>query len=186
MDCDLLYHVSDRPDIVRFEPRPPPSRDAGVDDPVVWAISDSLLHNYLLPRDCPRVTFYAGPRTLPEDSDRLLAGVTARHVVAVEHGWLERIRTATLWVYALPSRTFALVDSGAGYFVSRHPVTPVRVTEVGDVLGALVARDIELRLVPSLWPLRDAVHASTLAYSFIRMRHAAPRVNPVASVAASA
>lgn len=184
MDSHLVYHVSDRPDIGRFEPRPPPSRDAGVDDPVVWAISDGLLHNYLLPRDCPRVTFYAGPHTTPSDRMRLLAGVTARHVVAVEQAWLNRIRCARLWLYALPSATFALVDSGAGYFVSRHPVTPLAVTEVDDVLGTLTSRDVELRIVPNLWPLRDAVHASTLAYSFIRMRHAAPRSEeaPVFSV----
>ena len=49
-----LFHVSEEAGIRRFEPRP------GADgQPRVWAITDARLHNYLLPRDCPRVTFYA-------------------------------------------------------------------------------------------------------------------------------
>jgi Family of unknown function (DUF6886) len=33
-----------------------------------------------------------------------------------------------------------------------------------------------LRVMPTLWPLRDAVVASTLQFSIIRMRNAALRV----------
>ena len=36
-------------------------------------------------------------------------------------------------------------------------------------------RDVELRFVPNLWPLRDAVVASTLQFSLIRMRNALSR-----------
>jgi len=36
----------------------------------------------------------------------------------------------------------------------------------------------ELRFLPDLWPLRDAVVASTLRYSMIRMRNARPRAAP--------
>ena len=60
-----LFHVSERTGIARFEPRPPPSLDAGVSDDVVWAIEARLLANYLLPRDCPRVTFHATAATTP-------------------------------------------------------------------------------------------------------------------------
>src|SRR5687767_3869218 len=97
-----LYHVSDRPNIVRFDPKPPPSLDAGVTDDVVWAVSERLLHNYLLPRDCPRVTFYVGPESTTDDIERFFAGTTARHVVAIETAWLERVQMETLWLYELP------------------------------------------------------------------------------------
>lgn len=170
-----LFHVSDQPDIVRFEPKPPPSLDAGISDDTVWAIEERRLHNYLLPRNCPRVTFYAGPQTSGADRARFFADTAAGHVVAIEQAWLDRVRHARLWLYELPADTFTLVDDTAGYHVSREAVTPRAVMEISDVLGALCARDVELRIVPSLWPLRDAVFQSTLAFSFIRMRHAQPR-----------
>lgn len=53
-----LYHASERPSIVRFEPRPVRA-ESGLTEEVVWAIDDEHLQNYLLPRECPRVTFYS-------------------------------------------------------------------------------------------------------------------------------
>jgi hypothetical protein len=46
---------------------------------------------------------------------------------------------------------------------------------IEDLLGELLACDIELRVMPSLWPLCDAVVASSLRFSCIRMRNALPR-----------
>lgn len=170
-----LFHVSDRGGIARFEPRPPPSRDAGVADDVVWAISETLLHNYLLPRDCPRVTFYAGPATSLADAERFFVGTTATYVVAIESTWFERVQSARLWLYEMPPEKFTCCDAGAGYFISRESVIPAAVMEISDILAALTARDVELRVMPSLWRLRDAVYASTLAFSLIRMRNARDR-----------
>ena len=56
-----LFHVSARPGITRFEPRPPPPGNTTHTGRMVWAVGQRLLHNYLVPRDCPRVTFYTGP-----------------------------------------------------------------------------------------------------------------------------
>ena len=178
-----VFHVSDRSDIACFRPRPPPSPDAGVTDDVVWAVSERLLHNYLLPRDCPRVTFYAQPASAFADVERFFAGSTAHHVVAIETAWLARLLSGKLWLYELPGETFSSVDDGAGYFVSRATVTPIGVTAIRDILAALIARDVELRVLPSLWKLRDAIFASTLAFSFIRMRNAQPRAEPVPVIA---
>lgn len=177
-----LYHVSNQPAITVFRPRPAAGSSTGPSagpkdgERVVWAIAERLLHNYLLPRECPRVTFYAGPASTPEDARRLLGVCSARHVVAVESGWLAAIRRAQLYLYQLPPVSFDCVDSGAGYSVSRQADVPLSVTPIDDLLAALVARDVELRVMPSLWPLRDAVLASTLQYSFIRMRNASPRL----------
>lgn len=77
-----LFHVSEG-EIGRFEPRP----TASVNEPVVWAVDGRRLHNYLLPRDCPRVTFYAGAATTADDAERFLG--TSPAVVAVESAWLE-------------------------------------------------------------------------------------------------
>jgi hypothetical protein len=55
---------------------------------------------------------------------------------------------------------------------------PTRVQVVDDLLAALLGRGVELRFVPNLWSLRDAVISSTLRFSVIRMRNALPRQTP--------
>lgn len=175
MRAESLYHVSERGDIRVFLPKPPPSPDSGVKEDVVWAIEHRLLHNYLLPRDCPRVTFYAGHQTESQDVNRFFLGSTAKHVVAVEAAWLDRIRTGVIWLYAMPPDTFTVADATAGYHVSSVPVVPTACHCLSDILGALIERDVELRIVPNLWKLRDAVLSSSLHFSMIRMRNAQPR-----------
>lgn len=108
-----LFHVSERAGIARFEPRPPPSLDAGVADEVVWAIEARLLANYLLPRDCPRVTFHATAATTPADVARFFAAGQPRHAVVIEQAWAERVRAAELRLYEFPPATFALADATA-------------------------------------------------------------------------
>src|SRR5688500_9115210 len=115
-----LFHVSEDGAIARFEPRPLPKGAVGVspDERVVWAIDAEHLHNYLLPRDCPRVTFYARrDRAGAVNDEPLLAGTTASRVIAVESAWLDRIRTTQLFCYELPADGFACIDGNAGYFV---------------------------------------------------------------------
>ena len=82
-----------------------------------------------------------------------------------------------MYCYHLPAETFECLDECAGYFVSRVPVAPVRVQIFDDPIAELLNRGVELRVVPNLWPLRDAVVASTLQFSVIRMRNAQPRLN---------
>jgi hypothetical protein len=164
-----LFHISEEPGIARFDPRP----SEFASGPVVWAIDEERVCNYLVPRDCPRVTYYAGPATTAVDVDRFLGSSAA--VVAIEGAWLERVRSARLYCYHMPPTTFERLDAGAGYFVSRVPVVPDRVETVDDLLAELVRHGVELRVLPSLWSLRDAVVASTLQFSLIRMRNAVPR-----------
>jgi len=171
---NVVFHMSDQPNIARFDPRIPPSTSSRVTDAVVWAVSERLRHNYLLPRDCPRVTFYALPHTTPADVERLMGQTTARYVMAIEAGWLPRVQRERLWCYTLPADTFEPLDEGAGYYISRATVVPLAVREIDDLLGELAQHDVELRVMPSLWKLRDAVVASTLQYSIMRMRNAQP------------
>ena len=167
----MLYHVSENFAISRFDPRPA----AGVAEPVVWAVNEQRLRNYLLPRDCPRVTFFTGERTTEADRERFLGSSAA--VVAFETAWLERVRLARLACYHLQENGFERVDACAGYFHSRQTVEPVAVEMIVDLLGALASREVEIRILPSLWDLHDAVVESTLSYSIIRMRNAGSRIN---------
>jgi hypothetical protein len=168
-----LFHVSDDPHITQFVPRSAPNPSVQVDGEVVFAIGQRTLPNYLLPRDCPRVTFYALPESKPEDVERLLHG--SRHVVAIESGWLERVMNGRIHYYTLPTDTFTLWDEGAGYYISRQPVTPLARRTIDNMLLELANHDVEIRIVPSLWPLWDAVVDSSLQFSMIRMRNAQPR-----------
>ena len=165
----MLFHVSEESGIERFEPRPSPY--AG--EPVVWAIDADRLRNYLLPRECPRVTYYAGPQTTAADVERFLGSSPA--VIAVESAWLERLRSCRLYCYHLPPDTFECIDECAGYCVSRTPVAPAHIEVFDDPMEELLRRGVELRFLPNLWALRDAVVASSLRFSLIRMRNALPR-----------
>ena len=165
----MLFHVSEEPGIKLFEPR----ASQYVEEPVVWAIDSDHLRNYLLPRECPRVTFYAGAKTTSADVDRFLGSSPA--VVAVESRWLDRLRSCQLYCYHLPAETFACIDECAGYFVSRKSVVPASVEFFDDPIAELLKRGVELRFLPSLWSLRDAVVGSTLQFSLIRMLNASSR-----------
>jgi len=168
-----LFHVSETAGIARFEPRPPPSPDAGVTVDAVWAVSQSHLVNYLTPRDCPRIAYRAGPDTLGADRQRFLIGAPV--VVAIEAAWLGRLQAATLHVYELPPEGFELALREAGYWISPRAVTPVGCETITDLVGALGAAGAELRLLQDFWPLAEAVAASSLEFSIIRARNARPK-----------
>ena len=167
-----LFHVSDHDDIRRFEPRVAPT-DPGARR-AVWAIDEDHLGNQLLPRDCPRICFRAGPTTAPEDVGRYLFDDLAARVIAIEGAWWQRVWAARLWDYELPPKPFSLHDEIAGYHLASETVTPIARREISDVPAALLAMGYELRVMPSLWPLRAAVTASTLAFSIIRWRNVSP------------
>jgi uncharacterized protein DUF6886 len=165
----MLFHISEDADIQEFEPRP----SAYTIESVVWAIDADRLRTYLLPRDCPRVTYYAGPQTTAADREWLLGSSAA--VVALERNSLERVQRCRLYCYHLSPQTFECIDECAGYFASRVAVAPTRVEALKDPVSELRQRGVELRLLPKLWPLRDAVVASSLQFSIIRMRNALRR-----------
>lgn len=166
----MLYHFSEDPTIARFDPRPHPSHPAL--PPAVWAIDRERAPMYFFPRDCPRIAFYRLPETTSEDADRFLGHTTARMVIATENGWYGRIRQAKLYVYHLPPEPFTCWEPGAGYYIAHESIEPLKVEPMGDLIERLTSEDVELRLMPSLWPLHDALLASSLHFSMIRMRNA--------------
>jgi len=167
-----LYHFSEDPGIEHFVPHVVATRVG--EDPLVWAVDDEHAYIYYFPRECPRVTFYASPQTTPEDIERFFGHSTARRVVAIESVWLATTRETELYRYELDDARFELQDENAGYWISKQPVTPLSVEPVGDLLTALTEADAEVRVMPSLWPLYEAVISSTLGFSIIRWRNASP------------
>lgn len=167
-----LWHISEQCDIEVFVPRTTPGANAKGESPVVWAVDGTHLASYLVPRDCPRVAFHALPDSTGQDRQTLLGFGGARHVVAIESGWLERAARGILWAYEFPLQGFVCADATAGYFVSSVAVVPISRRRVDDPLSELVASGVELRVVPDLHALAARVASSSLAFSCIRMRNA--------------
>jgi hypothetical protein len=163
-----LFHVSETPDIARFDPRPD---DRG--NLVVWAIDLDHLPNYLLPRDCPRVCARRTRDIHAQEIEELLLGQD--HAIYVETAWRDRIRRAELFCYAFRRQAFACVDENAGYFQSSESVSPLGFERIVDCEAHIASHGVALRYVESLWPIQDFAVQSTLVYSCIRMRNATPR-----------
>jgi hypothetical protein len=167
-----LFHVSERQGIELFEPRLPPSPGSNISTPVVWAVDEAHLGNYLLPRECPRVTFYATEETTQDDQLNFIGATASAHVVAIESAWLERARTTELCMYEFSEKSFVCADRTAGYFVSHAPVIPESCRLVTHPLKFLAELGYELRTLPNILSLADQVASSSLAFSCIRMRNA--------------
>jgi hypothetical protein len=174
-----LWHVSEDPTITRFAPHR--ARTALTDEPLVWAVDTRHLPLYWFPRDCPRCTFWAGPRTTDAHLARFLDGRRELRVHVIEEGWLERVRGARLYLYRLPVESFTQDRETLGYWMSRATVDPLELIEIDDLVGRHAAAGIVLRAAPNLWPLWDAVVGSTLEFSGIRLRNTLGRAQPTAS-----
>jgi hypothetical protein len=172
-----VYHVSEEPGIERFTPR---ESSDGIDR--VWSVSDARLHNYLLPRDCPRVTFYAAETSSQADVHRFLPDRSVASVVAIEQRWLERVVNTRLRLYVFDATPFELHDAIAGYYTTRQAVEPLMELAVDDPLGVMLARNVEFRVLASLTTLRAAVIESTLGFSIIRWHNTtdAPKAETLA------
>lgn len=171
-----LYHFSDDPGIAVFEPRPvrvpsarPPGRD-WLNGPLVWAIEDAWQALYLFPRDCPRILLFPRADTTAADRAAWFGASPARALAYLEWDWLEALRTATLYRYALPSAPFENLND-AGMWVAREAVTPLACETLTDLPAALREAGVELRLTETLTHLRP-VWDTTLHASGVRLRHA--------------
>ncbi len=170
-----LWHVSEDATIARFEPHV--AATSVETERLVWAIDTRHLPAYWFPRGCPRATFWPKEDTSDADLERLLAG-ERRRVHAIECGWIDRFRDARVVAYRLPDQPFEPYPAAAGHWVAREAVAPLEVVELGDLLRRHAEAEIELRIVPNLWPLWDRVIASTLDFSGIRLANARPRPPP--------
>jgi len=165
-----LWHVSEDPAIEVFHPQR--NEQHALDEPLVWAVDTHYWWLYWFPRDCPRACFEANEGTTDEDVERWLDGDRTRRVGVIESGWLERFRSARVYAYRLPPKSFEPWDK---FFVSRETVEPLELVELGDLLARHADAGVELRIAPTLYPLWDKVVESSLDFSGIRLRNAVRR-----------
>lgn len=167
-----LFHVSEEPDIQRFEPRLPTRRDLDPNVGLVWAIDEARLPNFLTPRDCPRVTYHVGERTTEADRRQFFTSSSCSHAVVIEQRWFSVMRKTTLYVYEFSAQEFELQDNIAGYYVAKTTQIPTAVHAFPDLFEELFRRNVELRVTDNLWEIADAVKESTLNWSLCRMANA--------------
>ena len=154
-----LFHFSDDPGIKRFVPRPvrvPSKRAKGMEwlnGPLVWAIDAWHEPMYLFLRECPRILLWRLPQTSNADIAKWFDEIRARVLAHIEEAWLERLESETIYRYELPVDSFENLKD-AGQWVSRETVIPLRIEALTDLRAELVARDVDLRVLPRLTPLK--------------------------------
>ena len=164
----MLFHFSEKPNIKEFIPR---STDGM--PPVVWAIDEEHAVNYFFPRDCPRVIYSRSDNISLEDKKLFFSHTSAKTIIAVETAWLERIRNTTIYKYTFDNDGFTLVDEIAGYYINHSTVLPITVEPITDLIEKITSMDVDFRITPNLFPLRDAIISSTIDnFSIIRFRNA--------------
>jgi hypothetical protein len=168
-----LFHFSEDPSIAVFTPHVAPT--SAVKEPLVWAVDEDHKSGYWFPRDCPRACCWIGDKPLTDAGSALIGFGGARRLHAIESGWLERMRACQLYVYRFDPVPFTLELPEAGFWCARETVRPLSVEPVGDLLNLHAEAGIELRLVPTLWPIIDAIVPSGLEFSITRARNAQPR-----------
>lgn len=166
-----LWHVSEDPSLHRFDPRPSPTGDD--DGLMVWALDTRHVPTFWFPRDCPRLCFWPAATTTPEDRERFFGQSALPRVHVMEGSWLDRMRACDLYAYRLPAEPFRPHSVG-GYWIARQTVEAEERVAVGDLLARHAEAGIELRIVPSIWPIRHRVVASTVEFSGSRLRNASP------------
>ncbi|GAA1700376.1 hypothetical protein GCM10009765_57230 [Fodinicola feengrottensis] len=103
----------------------------------------------------------------------LLAGSSRVH--AIEWSWLDRVRHGVLYRYGFEPAPFRPHDNPTWYWLAARTIRPVVLEPVTDLLKHHEEAGIELRVVHSLWPLRDLVVESGCGFSGIRLRNATRR-----------
>jgi hypothetical protein len=143
--------------------------------PLVWAIDDWHQPMYLFPRDCPRILLWPTAATTPEDR-RAHWTTSCRMIAYIEWRWFARLARAVLYRYTLPSEGFECLND-AGMRVSRSVAMPTEVQEITDIPASLDDANLELRVVPTLEPLKMLWNTS-LHVSGIRLRNTGTPVHP--------
>lgn len=171
-----VLHFSEDPTLTRFVPHV--AATAQQPEAYVWAVDQGRAPDYWFPRQCPRAMAWARPATSEKDRALILGPGGGERVHAVEYGWLEAMRTAQLYAYRFAAADFAPFDATDEPHaqVCSRTVRPLGPAErVGDLFALHEQAGIQLRVLPNLWTFWDAVTASTLGFSGIRLRNAAPR-----------
>jgi hypothetical protein len=166
---EVVYHYSEDGSIKRFTPHEAPSNPRH--PPAVWALDQAHAPLYWFPRHCPRISVWA----VDDEQQQRLSEVfhtEASRICAAETSWIDAMASARLYEYHFDGELFAPWAEADGQYISGDEVVPMHVEVLDDLLGLHAAHDVELRFTPRLGTLMDAMLASRLPFSFVRIRDA--------------
>ncbi|ASO21737.1 hypothetical protein FHR81_003385 [Actinoalloteichus hoggarensis] len=170
-----VLHFSENPSITRFVPHV--AATARQAEAYVWAVDAACAPDYWFPRACPRAMAWRLPTTSAADRDRILGPGGGDRVHVIEYRQVAAFLSVDLYAYrfdAQPFRPFG--EPAPSAMVAVEAVEPLGPPEpVGNLLELHRAAGIQLRVLDDLWGFWDAVVRSTLGFSGIRLRNAAPR-----------
>jgi hypothetical protein len=166
-----LWHFSEDPSLGRFRPHVPATNPAA--EPLAWAVDTRHAPLFWFPRDCPRGCIWPVSATTREDRERFFWPTAADRIHVMESAWLARMQACRLYAYRLPADAFRPHEVG-GYWVSDEPVEAVGREVIDDLVCRHADARIELRITPSIWPFWRRVASSTVGFSGLRLRNAAP------------
>ena len=168
----MLHHFSEDPSIERFVPHVPPTNPNH--EPAVWAIDSEHAAAVLVPAGVPAGDGVA-PRRRRAPSFEERFATTRRAFTRSSAAGSSSMRSTRLHRYDFADDLFAPWPEATGQWIAWETVIPIAVEPLGDLLDLHAAAGIELRVVPSLWPLRDVVVAGPWEFSIVRMHNAQPR-----------
>lgn len=138
---------------------------------MVWCVDEERAWTYLFPRDCPRILLWPTDATTAADLERWFGGRLDSRIACIEWRWLTAMHSTALYRYEMNAARFRPLADDPWMLVSFETETPRAVGPVGDLVDALAAENVELRLMPSLAPLFGAWEHS-FHFSGIRLRNA--------------
>jgi hypothetical protein len=166
---EAVYHFSEDSTLRRFAPHVAPSNPSH--PPAVWALDDEHAPLYWFPRDVPRISCWAYDGEQQQILTERFA-TEAHRICAAEQSRLDQIRSTRIYRYTFDAAEFEPWPEADGQYFATDVVYPREVDVIDDLLGAHCAAGVELRLTPRLGVLMDAMLASGLPFSFVRIRDA--------------
>jgi hypothetical protein len=166
-----LMHISEDANIKEFIPRK--SESFPELPPVVWALDENHIVNYLFPRDCPRIIYSYTSDINEEDKEKFFSASTAKTIITVENIWYKRINETKIFKYIFKNNGFEIFDKIAGYYISKNNIKPIKIEVVENLIERILEKGIELIFTPNLNPLKNSIITSSIKkYSIIRFRNA--------------
>ena len=163
-----LFHISEKGDIAQFIPRR--SKQIWQYKEYVWAISEAMVHNYIFPRDCPRICVEKEViRHLSDWVDKEEIS-DKKAFIFIPTSWEEQFKSCTIYRYELDVSNFKLIDSIAGYYVSEVKEKPIQINKIGDCYKQLQSMNVEvlMKLIKELKEIRQKIIQVTNNFSIIR------------------
>lgn len=163
-----LFHISEEEGIEEFIPRV--SKKQWGYQKYVWALDEEHVHNYLLPRDCPRICVGGKDLELHGKHIHQMKNDWSRAVLFAPLEWEAKIKSCTLFKYEFSSIHFELIDSIGGYYVSIEKEKALGKIKIDNCLQELALQDVELILMPKqeLLRLKEQVIQELTDFSIIR------------------